>query len=625
MRISVLGLGRMGAPMARQLIEVGHDVTLYNRTGERTIAVAAKGAQATATGARVAPKQPRVAGTVADAVGEAQVALTMVSNDEAEEALTFGRDGLLAHLPSGAIHLCMSTIGLETSRKLALAHAEAGQGYVAAPVFGRPGMAVTGHLWIVAGGPDIQVTRCLTIFDALGRGVTRVGPRAELAHALKLGGNMLTVVMTEGLSEVLAYGEKAGMAPGEYLRLLNTAIFKSPMMDTLGGLMVRHLHDPADLTLDGALQDMQMVIQASEELDAVMPMAELLHQRLESASVQGWGDKDLTVLSHSCRMAAGLEGLDAMEESEVPRKEPFPTRFTARSREGEVELELELSKVTHFELIKDAVWAWTQGKRYCTPWKHLAEVERTFGQVPFLRLHRHILLQPEAALAHKSATGGAPKAFVEEPMEPANPNLEAHHSAELATDVEKQVTPKPAETPHPDEEKPSLWARAQDKYHPAGWRIPFLHLRPHIRVQAEATAERDPFVQGAPEAFVGEKQESSGSVAEEHPPTAPAMPEENQGMAELAETSHFEVENDVVWAWIQGKRVRTGWRSLNEIEAAFSHVILLRIQRNILLHPEFVLSLKPAFGGRSKVKVAGDQEFDVSRAMTQRLKELLGL
>ena len=96
-------------------------------------------------------------------------------------------------------------------------------------------------------------------------------------------------------------------------------------------------------------------------------------------------------------------------------------------------------------------------------------------------------------------------------------------------------------------------------------------------------------------------------------------------MLELAETTHFEIENGIVWAWAQGKRHRTRWRNLAEIEAAFSHVFLLKIQRNILLHPEMVISIKPAFGGAAKVKVAGDMELDVNKAAAQRLKELLGL
>lgn len=519
MRISVLGLGKMGAPIARNLIEVGHEITLYNRNPERAAGIATGGV--------------RVAATVAEAARDAHVALTMLSDDDAENALTFGTDGLLAHLPQGSIHLCMSTIGMETSRKLALAHAEAGQGYVAAPVFGRPGTAVSRHLWIVVGGPEAQVMRCMSIFDSLGRGVTKVGPRAELAHALKVGGSMLTFAMVEGLSEVLTYGEKAGMAPAEYLRLLNTAIFKSPMMDALGGMMVRRSHEPADLTLDSGLKDVQQAMQAAETLDSVMPLAELLHQRFEVASVQGLGGQDITALSRSCRIAAGLEVRQVKDEFENARTENKPSTFIALSRDGEVELDLK--KITHFEIIKNAVWAWTQGTRYRTPWRHLAEVERTFGHIPFLRLHRHILLQPEAALAVKALPSAAMGPLLEKKMDSALPEDEVSPGAYSAETDERRVT------------------------------------------------------------------------------------------LELAETSHFELEKDIVWAWSQGKRYRTAWRSLAEIESVFKHVLLVRIQREILLYPESVLSLKPVFGGRAKVRVAGDLELNVSRATASRLKELLGV
>ena len=100
MRITILGLGRMGSAMARNLLEVGHQVTVYNRSPRRLEAMAGTGAL--------------VAHSVADAVCNAQVALTMVTDDQAEEELTFGSGGLLAHLPAGAIHLCMSSIGAAT-------------------------------------------------------------------------------------------------------------------------------------------------------------------------------------------------------------------------------------------------------------------------------------------------------------------------------------------------------------------------------------------------------------------------------------------------------------------------------------------------------------------------------
>jgi 3-hydroxyisobutyrate dehydrogenase-like beta-hydroxyacid dehydrogenase len=478
MRIAVLGLGKMGAPMARNLAEIGHQVTVYNRTRARAQELASAGV--------------RVAASLADALTEIQIALTMVADDAAEEALTFGPEGLLARLPAGAIHLCMSTIGVETSRKLAAAHGEKGQGYVAAPVFGRPGAAVSRHLWIVVGGPEAQVNRCLPLFDALGRGLTRVGTVPELAHAVKLGGDLLTTAVVEALSEVLAFGEKAGIPPADYLRLLNTAIFKSPLLDAFGGLMVRHAYAPADLTLGQAAQEARLALGAAEALEATLPMAVLLSHRLQVADSWGLGDLDLSALFRATRMSVGLEG--APEPASRELDPPMPLRPAVSSQPA-------------------------------PPEKPAAAAQRP------------------------------------EPIPP----------------LPAPAKPEP-ETKAPTPEPPSRVAT------------------------------------GAPPAAAGGPQETYLAMSEHGPITL-----------DLKGTTHFEVIKGQVWASHHGVRYSTVWRSLLEVENAFRHILLLRIQRDILLQPETVLDLKPLFGGRSKVLVGKGLELEVSRAATPRLKELLGL
>ena len=94
---------------------------------------------------------------------------------------------------------------------------------------------------------------------------------------------------------------------------------------------------------------------------------------------------------------------------------------------------------------------------------------------------------------------------------------------------------------------------------------------------------------------------------------------------DLRKTTHFEVEEEVVYAVAGGQRHRTTWTSLAEVESAFPAVGLLRIQRHLLLRPEAVLGLKPLEGGRASVRVAEGQDLEVSRSVTPRLKEMLGL
>ncbi len=460
MRISFLGLGNMGLPMARNLLGLGHAVTVYNRTPGKAQALIALGATEV--------------NTVAEAVKRAEVAITVLSDDAAESAVVYGPAGLLQHLPRKAIHLCMSTIGVEASTALALAHAKADQGYVAAPVFGRAGAASSRHIWIVTGGPEPQVNRCLPIFVALGRGHTRVGPQAALAHALKLGCSLLTRAMEEAVSNLLPLAEKAGLAPADYLRLLNTAIFRSHMVDGLGEFTPPPSFDPGDLSLDLAANE--ILLHAAKELGVDIPVADLIHARLQAAGSRGWGEQDLAALSEAGRPESGAVGAVVPEvkahqpdppvsrivgrtapqsrritdaKGGQPRREvqarpiplpaskPAPAIPPARAAEsakpagpplmtpssaftamnGRTRVTLDLNRTSHFEVIKGHVWAWSQGKSYETPWINLSDVELAFNHVLFLLIQHHVLLRPEAVLDLRSTFGGGAKARVGENME----------------------------------------------------------------------------------------------------------------------------------------------------------------------------------------------------------------
>jgi 3-hydroxyisobutyrate dehydrogenase-like beta-hydroxyacid dehydrogenase len=123
MDIGFLGLGNMGAAMAANLLRAGHAVTGYNRTFDKVEALVADGALP--------------ARTVAEAC-RGDVVVSMLANDDAVEAVAFGADGLLANLGEGSVHVSCSTISVALAQRLIAAHADAGQRFVAAPVFGRP-------------------------------------------------------------------------------------------------------------------------------------------------------------------------------------------------------------------------------------------------------------------------------------------------------------------------------------------------------------------------------------------------------------------------------------------------------------------------------------------------------
>ena len=291
MRIAFLGLGRMGDPMARRLAGA-FELAVFNRDSAKARPFVALGA--------------RLAGSVQEAAEGAGLALTMLADDAAEEALAFGPGGLLEVLAPGAIHVSMSTIGIATSARLADAHAAAGQGFVAAPVFGRPPAAAAGQLWILAAGPEPQVTRCQPVFERLGQGVFPLGEHASTAHAMKLAGNTLLVTVLEALSEAFAYGEKVGVAPETTLRVLNTALLKSPLAEAYGSAVVKGAFEPAGFALRLGLKDVSLALRAAEAFQAPLPIASLLRDRLLAATAKGYGDQDLAALSRLSREEAGL-------------------------------------------------------------------------------------------------------------------------------------------------------------------------------------------------------------------------------------------------------------------------------------------------------------------------------
>src|SRR5260370_22936257 len=185
MGVGFIGLGTMGAGIARSLLRAGHHVTVYNRTRERAEALRKDGAT--------------VAASVAEACrGEA--VLTMLADDAALESVAFGEDGILRALPRGHHHISLSTISVELSEKLAAEHARAGQQFVAAPVFGRPEAAEAAKLIIVAAGAKEAVDQCHPLLEAIGQKVGGIEERPSRANGVKRAGDFLIASVLEAFS-----------------------------------------------------------------------------------------------------------------------------------------------------------------------------------------------------------------------------------------------------------------------------------------------------------------------------------------------------------------------------------------------------------------------------------------
>ncbi len=291
MNVGFVGLGALGLPIARNLLQTPHPVTVFNRTAGRAEGLKAEGA--------------RVAESVA-AASRADVVLTMLADDAAVEAVVFGANGMLGALPTGAVHVSLSTISTALSRRLAEAHGARGQQYVAAPVFGRPDAAAARRLVVVAAGPAEAVERAGPLLEAIGRKLFVIGAEPAAANALKLAGNFLIVAAIEALGETFALLRKSGLAPELYMEIVNDNLFQSPLLANYGAIMAAERFEPAGFKLRLGLKDVRLVLEAAEARGVPMPLAGLVKDRFDAAIAAGMGDLDWSALARLAARGAGL-------------------------------------------------------------------------------------------------------------------------------------------------------------------------------------------------------------------------------------------------------------------------------------------------------------------------------
>ena len=293
MKVSFIGLGSMGLPMARNLLGTGQELVVYNRTRKRAEELATRGA--------------RVAGSPREAASGAQVLITMLADDAAVEEVMFGPDGAMAALSPNVIHVSMSTISHLLSRRLADEHRSKKQRYVSAPVFGRPDAAEAAKLWILAAGPDDAIERCRPLFEAMGQGIEVVGEDPPMANVLKLAGNFLLASAIEAMGEAFTLVEKYGIEPGRFLEIVNGRLIRSPIYENYGKLIAGRRWEPAGFKLRHGLKDVRLALGAAESVTTPMPVASLIRDHYLSAMARGWGDIDWAALARVVQENAGVD------------------------------------------------------------------------------------------------------------------------------------------------------------------------------------------------------------------------------------------------------------------------------------------------------------------------------
>ena len=279
--IGFIGLGVMGYPMAGHLQQAGHEVTVFNRTTSKADAwVAEYGGRAAAT--------PREAVTGAD------VAMTIVGNDDDVRAVVLGDDGVLAGLAGGTVIVDHTTASASLARELQEVCAAGDVGFVDAPVSGGQSGAENGALTVMCGGLDADFARVSDIIDAYAVAVTLLGGPG-CGQLTKMVNQLCIAGLVQGLSEGLHLGMKAGLDIDLVVDVISKGAAGSWQMANRGSTMAREEFD-FGFAVDWMRKDLGIALEEGDRLGARLPVAALVDQFYAQVQARGGNRWDTSSL-----------------------------------------------------------------------------------------------------------------------------------------------------------------------------------------------------------------------------------------------------------------------------------------------------------------------------------------
>jgi 3-hydroxyisobutyrate dehydrogenase-like beta-hydroxyacid dehydrogenase len=296
-RVGFIGLGRMGLPMAGNLLRAGFDLTVWNRTRERCQPLVQEGA--------------RVAADPADLAAGVEVLVTMVADPAAAESVYLGEAGALSALPPGSIAVDMSTIGPAAVDRLAAAASAREIAFLDAPVSGGVSVAEAAQLTAMVGGPEEAFERARPVLVAMTATQIYLG-RSGSGATMKLAYNAMIALATEAISEALVLTERAGIAPADTYSVLSAGVLSSPFLNYKRAAFLDPDGQPVAFTTALMQKDLTLALELASALDVPMPATAAANEVLTLARRLGYGDGDLV------RVADALRARAARERAEGP-------------------------------------------------------------------------------------------------------------------------------------------------------------------------------------------------------------------------------------------------------------------------------------------------------------------
>ena len=290
MQIGFVGLGKMGAAMARSLIRAGAQLIVWNRSAAPAEELARVGA--------------RKAKDIVD-VFRAETVVTMLATD-ASIRETILETNVLGHARPGLLHIVCSTISVGFADVLEEAHRAHRLPFVSAPVLGRPDVAEAGELNVLLAGESAAVERATPIAQMFAKKVWPVGERPCSANAAKLAVNFALACAIETMAEASALARRHGVAPATLMEIFTGTLFAAPAYKVYGPVVANQNFEPAGFLLRHGLKDIRQAIDAGESVGAPLPFAGVLRDNFIDAIAHGDADKDWSAISAVALRRAGL-------------------------------------------------------------------------------------------------------------------------------------------------------------------------------------------------------------------------------------------------------------------------------------------------------------------------------
>jgi len=293
MKIAMMGVGNMGAGIARRLMADGHSVVAWDLSAPRMAALAEDGAG--------------VAESAQAAARDADVVITSLLGDSSVEQSVLSDGGFLAAMQPDAIHLCVTTISPDCANRLASAHRSHGSRFVAGPVAGRPDAAAAGQLTTYLAGDLSAVEVVAALAKSYAIKIVALEGAAGLANAMKLSVNYTAISIIEIMGEIYAFAEKMGLDRA-LLRDYFEDAFNRPALK----MYANKLHEHSTTGTNGfalvtGLKDVNLMMDAASGCGVNFEVGSIIKRKMLKAIDMGLSEADWSSISQVTRRESGIE------------------------------------------------------------------------------------------------------------------------------------------------------------------------------------------------------------------------------------------------------------------------------------------------------------------------------